>query len=144
MQPKPYTTPSAAEEALRALGANVEKLWPAKKDGPAPWPNRGLVIAQIDGPWTAPGASPRWAYRHMHCVATCCDSRGAWYVYDHNTDNDDFLAAGDGALSIGGGGWLPGVAWKDRIMKTLIAQTRRATGTFWARASFSVPVRRST
>lgn len=137
VQPKPYTSPSAAEKALLALGARPQKLRGAAAPSaasPAPWPTeRGLVIVQIDGPWTRPEVPVAAAYKHMHCVATAKNKAG-WWVYDHNVYADDLArCVGDE-----GGGWMIGSLWKREIMDALALDTKRSNGRWWVRASWEV------
>lgn len=73
------------------------------------WPRHGLVRVQFGGPWTAPGASPRWAATHTHWIATKAHE-GAWWVYDVNA------------------GWLTAPAWTEEIIPRLTAAIPRADG----------------
>lgn len=65
---KGYTNPTMMIEALdrlgvpwrvRGLASNVPKL---------DFPKYGIARIQWEGPWSAPGANPRWGYRHTHWV----------------------------------------------------------------------------
>lgn len=142
VQPKPYTSPSAAEEALRALGAAPVKHIPRETGRATRWPSRGLVIVQKTGPWTRPEVPIAAAYRHLHCIATVrITGLGTW-VYDHNVEPSDLAAANLGVLGEEYGGWLLQEMWQRLVMEPLVAETKRATG-WYPRVSFEVPERRS-
>lgn len=70
-----------------------------------------LVRIQWCGPWTAPGANPKWAYRQTHWIATWKE-RGVPLVFDCN------------------GGIRALVSWIDEIVPVLSshAVTPRANG----------------
>lgn len=65
---KRYTSPSMMKAALASLGRSYFAAVPEKdnmfKNGLA------LVRVQWTGPWTAPGANPKWAYGMTHWIAT--------------------------------------------------------------------------
>lgn len=43
-----------------------------------------LVRVQFTGPWTQPGANPKWAYRHTHWIVTWRDDERGPMVFDVN------------------------------------------------------------
>jgi hypothetical protein len=68
---KGYTSPSMMRAALQGMGvrfvaavADREEMFRA---APA------LVRVQWTGPWTKPGANPKWAYRQTHWIAAWRD-----------------------------------------------------------------------
>jgi uncharacterized protein (DUF433 family) len=66
-----WCNPTMMFEALASLRRATGRRWSKKivaVGWPEPWPRYGLVRIQWEGPWTEPGANPRWAYRHTHWV----------------------------------------------------------------------------
>lgn len=97
---KGYTQVTIAKKALAMAGYAHRSLYP-----PA-FPNRGLAILQIDGPWCNPGVPVRVAYKHMHVVAVSGDM-----VYDINA-----------------GEWITHKEWRRDIMPEIEAAHKGATG----------------
>lgn len=109
-----YTNPTAMRRALTTAGRQftIERLGVADRE----WPRWGLVRIQFEGPWTEPGASPRWAYRHTHWVAVW-RAFPAICVFDVNSmeyDDDS--------------GWLPLLDWERCTVPLLTDSIPRATG----------------
>ncbi|WP_422928633.1 hypothetical protein [Singulisphaera sp. PoT] len=78
------------------------------------WPEHGLARIQFGGPWTQPGANPKWASVHTHWVASKRPSagiEGAW-VYDVN------------------GGWITFEDWVNDLLPLLGKSDKRADGTW--------------
>ena len=74
---------------------------------------------QFGGPWTAPDANPKWAYRHTHWVASRygVDPEPA-QIFDVNAMID--------------GGWIYEHEWSGQLIPWLIKETTpRADGTWW-------------
>jgi len=69
-------------------------------------PSFGLLLVQLEGPWTAYGYARRWAGQFTHWVAVSGDD-----VYDINA-----------------GAWMPERVWQEKVLAALIRQTPRATG----------------
>jgi hypothetical protein len=67
-----------------------------------------LVRVQWTGPWTEPGASPKWAYRQTHWIATWRE-RGVPLVFDCNSG-------------------ITGISWIDSIVPQLTKLYPRADG----------------
>src|SRR5690349_12765528 len=65
---KRYTSPSMMRAALGKLGATFRVVRPVNKASLCGENRFDLVRVQWLGPWTAPGANPRWAYRYTHWV----------------------------------------------------------------------------
>jgi hypothetical protein len=87
------------------------------------WPRYGIARIQFEGPWTAPGANPRWAYRHTHWVGvrTLSDQVAAsgardTQIWDINAFNE---------LR---GGWLDEPTWTGSTVPFLTSDIKRATG----------------
>lgn len=79
-------------------------------------PDFGLALIQIEGPWTHMTGAARWSDRYTHWIGLCGN-----HIYDINT-----------------GEWTPLVTWTERIVTSLIAETRHATG--WSvKRSLQVP-----
>ncbi len=66
----------------------------------------GLLLLQLEGPWTQYAYARRWAGRFTHWVAVC-----AGQIYDIN-----------------GGRWKAERQWEETDLAALIRQTPRATG----------------
>lgn len=99
---KGYTSPTMMRAALDRLGAGVAVSPP---DRLSLLGSMALVRVQFTGPWTAPGANPKWAYWHTHWIATW---RGN--VFDCN------------------GGIRPLGEWEAGIVPLLTAAIKRADG----------------
>ena len=120
-----WTTPTRMLEALRRSG----RIWRQRAirdvaTGNPPWPRHGLARIQWEGPWTQPGASPRWAYTHTHWV-------GAGPLYTAEGEP----IAGETCVwdvnQLGGvamDGWAPLAWWAARTAPRLTRDIPRATG----------------
>lgn len=69
-------------------------------------PDFGLLLLQVDGPWTIYRGAQRWSRKHSHWIAVCSQ-----HVYDINV-----------------GDWMPLLDWQQFIMPELVDATRYATG----------------
>jgi hypothetical protein len=123
---KRYTSPlmmKAALEFLRTPFVAVtvrEKRHPADVEGMfAGTPT--LVRVQWTGPWTAPGANPKWAYRQTHwIVAWHGNVEGAPMVFDCNGGVRGFSSWEDEIVPLilqacvprADGGWYPTHIWR--------------------------------
>jgi hypothetical protein len=108
---------SALDSARRAAAIASWRVEPSRS-----WPRYGLARIQWEGPWTAPGANPRWAYRHTHWVgvsrlqlAAGGGDPDAVFVWDCN------------AMELGEG-WSPLAWWSTQIAPRLTADIPRASG----------------
>jgi hypothetical protein len=115
---RPWCSPTQMLDALRLLGRRgVSK------------PNRpgnnmispGLAHIQWTGPWTAAGASPRWAYRHTHWISVACTEYRSLGVYDVNV-----------------GHWTTASAWAEKVVPYLLEDVPRADGGWWVRTTIEV------
>lgn len=70
-----YTSPTMMKQGVAA----ADRCFVAVDE----WPQRGVVRIQFTGPWTQPGANPRWAYWYTHWVASFRDN-GRLIVFDCN------------------------------------------------------------
>lgn len=117
---KPWCSPTQMLEAIRLLGRRGVSTpgEPGRRQL-----SDGLAYVQFTGPWTAPGASPRWAYRHTHWIAV--DSApapmGGKLVYDVNVDF-----------------WIWELGWVDRVINDLAKEIPRADGGWWIRTTIEV------
>lgn len=80
---KRYTSPAMMLDALIASGRQWRDIRPVDTSrmfqvGPS------LVRIQWTGPWTQPGANPKWAYRQTHWITTFLVERQAAMVFDVN------------------------------------------------------------
>ncbi len=78
----------------------------------------GLAYIQFTGPWTAPGASARWAYQHTHWIAV---ARGGAAVFDANVDF-----------------WIRSSGWTEKVVADLTRDIPRADGGWWVRTTIEV------
>jgi hypothetical protein len=78
----------------------------------------GLAYIQWTGPWTAPTASARWAYRHTHWIAVGLNGDA---VYDANM-----------------GAWIQAEKWRDVVAPELLRDVRRAYGGWFLRTVIRV------
>lgn len=110
---KRYTSPSMMKAALEAANAywtpahrpSVEAMF----DQHDIQGRLALVRVQWTGPWTQPGANPKWAYWHTHWITTWTE-RGVPLLFDVN-------------------GGMRGIdSWEGEIVPVLTAQTPRADG----------------
>lgn len=139
---KRYTSPTMMKAALERLGVAWEpielfKRWPREKSMmwveecmsvQAVWRQvftgrPTLMRVQWTGPWTAPGANPKWAYRMTHWIACFADPSAAgeagYRVFDVNGGIRPFhdwittiVPILTGLYPRADGGWLPTHAWR--------------------------------
>ncbi len=100
-----FTTPTIMRDALDFLGVRFRKL-PSMRGAIRSLP--GLAHIQFTGPWTAEGASARWAYKYTHWVAVAPGG----LVFDINEP----------------GRWIEVDDWKTRIAPDLASGYQRADG----------------
>jgi hypothetical protein len=122
-----YTNPTLMFTALRSALGDPGPLWRmlpgSRSAGAISWPRYGLCRIQWEGPWTQPGANPRWGCRFTHWVGVSqgTGSRGQPLidVFDVNTmDHDGPFADGWGPLD-----W-----WTSDVVPSLTAEIKRASG----------------
>jgi hypothetical protein len=128
---RPYLSPTMMAAALRNLGARWADRRPGAFDvGGLAFPRRGLARIQWEGPWTADGANPRWAYRHTHWVASwkpkCADALTAMFrelapvLFDVN------------------GGLMELDRWEDEIVPLITRSIPRADGDWHVTHSWEI------
>jgi hypothetical protein len=106
---KRYTNPTLMINAVRSLcRADLIKGYLRDLRKPPPWPYFGLARIQWEGPWTAPGANPRWAYRQTHWVGVC-QRNGAIGIFDINMINN-------------GSGWSSLENWRTILVPWLLKE----------------------
>lgn len=101
---KGYMSPTMMQQAIEDCGYRID--WTVPRDV---LPFSGLVRVQWNGPWTAPGMNPKWAYNYTHWISSVrwdCD----WWVFDVN------------------GGWRTFDSWKSEIVPLLTGSIKRADG----------------
>lgn len=115
-----YTNPSMMAAALRSLGVPFEERDDKDCDGHT-LTKYGLCRIQWEGPWTAPGSNPRWAYRETHWIGAAEfnwpePDKSLLFVFDVNC------------------GWQTYMDWEHihvpQIIKSVVSP--RATGNWWA------------
>lgn len=106
---KGYTSPSMMMRGIKGLG----REWRGVAD-PSPalmfHERIALVRIQWSGPWTKPGANPRWAYTHTHWIATWKGQDAGNVLFDVN------------------GGLYPFDDWKKSIVPMIVSHIQRADG----------------
>lgn len=114
-----YTNPTMMAAALRQLGVPFHERDDAECDGHT-LTEYGIVRIQWEGPWTAQGSNPRWAYRHTHWIGAAKffwpTERGVDFVFDVNC------------------GWQMQADWETIHVPKIIEEVadKRATGNWWA------------
>lgn len=107
---KRYTSPTMMKAAL----ANLNVTWSPERILSARYTHAddhtSLVRIQWTGPWTAPGANPKWAYRQTHWISTFTSAHGAKLVFDCN------------------GGMMGLQRWIDEIVPFIVKHVPRADG----------------
>lgn len=105
---KRYTNPTLMWAILDRVGR------PWRKIG-REWPTFGLARIQWEGPWSEPGANPRWGYRQTHWVASWKHSERGHGIFDVNMTGN-------------GSGWGSFADWEREIVPAIVAATPRANG----------------
>lgn len=124
---KGYTSPSMMKAGLSAMR---QKYIDMQDPTPAVMfvGRIALVRIQFTGPWTAPGANPKWAYRATHWIATwqTMEERGRLgemrvfrHVFDCNGgvmlfENwvSDIVPRLTASIKRSDGGWCPTHIWR--------------------------------
>lgn len=106
---KRYTSPSMMAAALKAAGVRWTPV--QDPDSMSMFDSRGIALVRIQwtGPWTQPGANPKWAYRYTHWIATWIQ-QDCPLIFDVN------------------GGVLNLLQWAEQVIPLLIQQIPRADG----------------
>lgn len=120
-----YTNPTMMWTALHSLGIEIDDVacsfaetWrvqgsligQSSQPGAAEnFPLYGLARIQWEGPWTEPGAPPKWRYRQTHWVGSMQVGSGLM-IFDVN------------------GGWMPFDKWETTIVPALTSDIPRASG----------------
>jgi len=84
------------------------------------FPRRGLARIQWEGPWTKPGANPKWAYHYTHWVAS--------WVRDGVTKWDKAAAILDPVVFDINGGLMLLSEWESEVVPAITASIPRADG----------------
>lgn len=117
---KRYTNPTLMMHSLERIGREFSWKPVRERDGPgsAFLPKFGLARIQWTGPWTAPGANPKWSYRQTHWIGVNARAPDNVGVFDINAMNSGgWVALRDWATSVvpwilsecvprGDGGWF--------------------------------------
>lgn len=96
---KPYTNIPRMHAALRKTGL-------AFRREAAGFPSDGLVLLQVEGPWTAPKRASYDAAYHRHWVSVRWD-----HIYEVNLES-----------------WVPRQVWEEDYLPALVARHDGATG----------------
>ena len=118
---KQYTSPTMMKSALWHLKAvvTVKSLGGILLES-LKFPKQGLARIQWEGPWTAPGANPKWAYRQTHWVAS-------WLPHGE-TVWDKMHAALDPVIFDVNGGLMSLSDWEKNIVPEIVKTIPRADG----------------
>lgn len=102
-----YTNITNMREAIAAVGARISRCYES-------WPpvGIGLVRIQWGGPWIIDGKPARWAATATHWISTWRDQQSWLYVFDIN------------------GGIRPADSWEKEIAPIIMANIKRADGTW--------------
>lgn len=113
---KRYTNPTLMANAIREAGRTkiIQKVPSRTTAGglnidPMFHSKISVVRVQWTGPWTAPGANPRWAYRMTHWIATWLE-RDVPLVFDCNCGIRGFES------------------WENQIVPEIVKSVDRADG----------------
>jgi len=118
---KHYTNPTMMFDALKSIGIG----W--VRDPSRNWPAYGLARIQWEGPWTEPGANPKWAYRQTHWVGAA-RRRPAHPVGDRLTAREQVGVWDVNALG-NGTGWCALQDWNQTLVPHILAEcVPRANG----------------
>jgi hypothetical protein len=124
---KRYTSPTMMAAALRNLGREFKPYaFPGFMAAAFIEDMPSLVRVQWTGPWTEPGANPKWAYRATHWIATWkADER---LVFDVNGGITTFevwqkviVPLLTGAIKRADGGWHPTHVWRVPVQESVTA-----------------------
>lgn len=119
---KGHTTPTMMKAALQKVGQQFSEA-PADQHQPMFNERIALVRIQFTGPWTAPGANPRWAYRHTHWIAT-------WHHTPVRGSPDVYSPAWGMVFDCNGGIDIFS-SWQTTILPKLTANIKRADGGYF-------------
>jgi hypothetical protein len=118
---KGYTSPTMMKAALANLGKPFD-VFPADVSNmfrSSYLDSINLVRVQWTGPWTKPGANPKWAYRASHWIAS-------WVIMEER-GHDGAMAYIDRVFDCNGG-IRSFETWKTEIVPLLTALYPRADG----------------
>lgn len=126
---KHYTNPTLMWQVLRSLGARFSYTGGHLS---GIFPVYGLARIQWEGPWTEPGANPRWAYRQTHWVASALD-RGQRFIFDINALIPERPT-----------GWITVEEWSSSLVPWLIKEcVPRANGRWYVTHSVEIEGRQA-
>lgn len=122
---KRYTSPTMMKAALETAGQKFRTVLPSPFSKPGlvdiePMFSEFMTLVRIQwaGPWTEPGANPRWAYRHTHWITTWTE-RGVPLIFDCNggiqgieTWERDIVPAIVEMIPRANGEWFPTHIWR--------------------------------
>lgn len=132
---KGYVNPSLMAAILRGLGVDFRRKYECavKVENRDPFHlfgKLGLARIQWGGAWTAPGANPKWAYRHTH-----------WISYRQiPLDRDTLVQQIFDVNAMCVGGWIDYQRWADRLVPWLLKEcVPGADGTWWPTHVWEIP-----
>lgn len=115
-----YTNPTMMAAALHALDIPFRERDDTDCEAHT-LTKYGLCRIQWEGPWTAPGSNPRWAYRQTHWIGAATfnwpyPDKAVEFVFDVNC------------------GWQTQQDWEQIHVPKIIKEVvdKRATGNWWA------------
>lgn len=112
---KRYTSPGMMWDVLRSIG----RPWRTHTGKLPHLPRYGLARVQWEGPWTEPGANPRWAYRQTHWIGARTNG-----PLGHLDDVGIF----DVNALANGTGWCSLHDWASTIVPFILQSYPRASG----------------
>lgn len=110
---KRYTSPTMMKAALKNLGVSFKPYEFIRVYAGMFGERPALTRIQWTGPWTAPTANPKWAYRLTHWICTWKPADGSHKVFDVN------------------GGILDYEDWKNTVVPVIVASIPRADGSWF-------------
>jgi len=116
---KGYMSPTMMRVAIERAGWRIESDDRVHHGTWRTFPTGALVRIQWEGPWTAPGSNPRWAYGATHWISTLLHEGYVW-IFDINQ------------------GWAPAWYWQEKTLPMIVANVRRATGGWYATHSWLI------
>ncbi len=128
---KRYMSPTMMKAALNKSGARfTENRIAHLLIEQMRFPKHGLARIQWEGPWTMPGANPKWAYWHTHWVASR-QQKGV-------NDADKVMAILDPVIFDINGGLMKFSEWVEDVVPALTAAIPRADGDWFVTHSWEV------
>lgn len=121
---KRYMSPTMMKAAIASLGIGMAQKYCGARDKSC-FPEHGLARMQFTGPWTSPGANPKWAYRQTHWTSSWRIGEGV----------EAFTLLFDVNVSCG---LIPLAEWEQRVAPAIAANMPRADGGWFVTHSWEI------